>query len=72
MGVEPTHLAWKAKVLPLDDTRIFTHSEMCDVDQGGIEPPFLGLQPSALPTELPVQTITTGGDCALPVLDSNQ
>ena len=42
-GIEPVSLAWKAKVLPLNYSRLFPSGRVCKqtslVEEGGFEPP---------------------------------
>ena len=53
MGIEPTYLAWKASVLPLNYTRIFNYK--CPEPESNQR--HEDFQSSALPTELSSHTL---------------
>ena len=50
MGIEPTYLAWKASVLPLNYTRIINLIQLCPEPESNQR--HEDFQSSALPTEL--------------------
>ena len=55
MGIEPTYLAWKASVLPLNYTRIYNPFGQCPEPESNQR--HEDFQSSALPTELSGQSL---------------